>query len=490
MTILNHEKNIKIEDAQGTLLSLPQIDMDQPIGGVSHIGSNMVGKGIGNKKNMSTRTTAKKADLVLFELPRNKKGALPKDVLEGRCKILANSQYASIVTPSTSLQLVTIGTSNALVVWNKDMVYDFNSDTNRTASDSTNSGEESPIKRRKISTNRLGLVASCRLIQPGGSGSSFLVGQQRDIDPEEILNFFKRQQVSQSSGKTATVASTSTSELCNLFQVAPNQIWEAMLWVPFVVSKHKHISEYDRDHKQNKEMWELVPEEEILFGQRALVETLCEEDNNFENGDDGNMQSCPEHSAVATIEEMAVKVSRRLLPILLESPTSKIDDDDSKKKDRCLAIARKTVLLSSCSSYSSRTKNKLNDFNVQFRPDESRIAFFALRDLFLKYPSYAWSELSGKWSTRLPLGGKYETITSTTEWIEDEKIGGHGGLVPNQLVFSPSTPASGDEIGFGNSNIDDEKNLNKNFGNPKAVLSLVNPQIVLVWRGGKKEIYR
>ena len=479
MTTLNHAKNMNVKDAQGTLLSLPRRDMERPISGVSQISSNRVGTGIGNK-NTSMKATAKKADLVLFELPRSKKVNSSKDVWEGRCKILANDQHATLVTPSTSLQLVMVGTSNALVVWNKDMVHGFNSDANQIASISANPGEESPIKRRKINTNTLGFVAPCRLIQPGGSGSSFLVAQQREIDPEEILHFFKRQQLSRNSARTGTMSSVSTSELCNLFQVAPNQIWEAMLWVPSVVSKHENIYKNEKEYQQNKEMWQLVPEEEILFGQRALVETLCEEDNDFENGVDVDEQSGCNDSAVVTIEEMAVKVSRRLLPLLLESSPSKSRNHNSEKRDRCLAIARKTVLLSSSSSYYSKSNSKLNDFNVPFRPEESRIAFYALRDLFLKYPSYAWSELSEQWSTRLPLGGKYETITSTTEWIEDEKMGGHGGLIPNQLGFSSSTQALGD----GNS-IDNKKN----FGNPKAVLSLVNPQAVLVWRGGKSKVY-
>jgi len=161
------------------------------------------------------------------------------------------------------------------------------------------------------------------------------------------------------------------------------------------------------------------------------------------------------------------------------------------KEQRSLAIARKTVLLASSSSYAKN--NKLNDFNRRFRPDASRIAFYVLRDLFLKYPSYAWSDLSELWSTRLPVGERYEKITSTTEWIEDEKMGGHGGLVPNQLTFSSASGTAGvvgDSNGSNNNNNNNDeitasksKKGDDDFGNNKGVLSLVNPHAVLIWRG-------
>jgi hypothetical protein len=496
MTITDNDANSgRMEDIRGTLLSLPQCDMERPDSGVSKTGSNRVGLGNNKNKNKSVKTTAKRADFVLFEVPKSKKGSScspRKDLWEGRCKILANGQHASLVTPSTSLQLVTIGTSNALVVWKKDDALDGNNNSNddtniSPASDHANPGEESPRKRRKLATTIPLTVAPCRLIQPGGSGSSFLVGQLRDLDPMELSHFFaKRHFGTSGGGDDATVASISTSELCNLFQVAPNQIWQAMLWIPSVVSKHDDINRNGKEGKEKEEMWQLVPEEEVLFGQRALVETLCEDDDNFENDNDDGKNLKDELSTIATIETMAAKVSQRVLPLLLELTSSETrnssseSESESDKEYRCLAIARKTVLLSSTSSYS--TKTKLNDFNLPFRPDASRIAFYALRDLFLKYPSYAWSDLSEKWSTRLPLGERYERITSRTEWIEDGTMGGHGGLVPNQLVFSSSGESNSNN---NEKNLDNSKSKKTDFGNPKAVLSLVDPHAVLAWRGGK-----
>lgn len=461
---------------QGTLLCLPQCDVQRPDTGASKTVRKGMSIGSNTSKNKSVKTTAKKADLVLFELPKCKDGNTRKDLMEGRCKILANGQYASLVTPSTSMKLVTVGTSNALVVWNKDIPQDENKDANLVSSGDSGLAEESPTKRRKIDAATPATVAPCRLIQPGGSGSSFLVGQPRDLDPAELAEFFV---------KRGFEAYVSTSELCNLFQVAPNQIWDAMLWIPFVVSKYEDNSSNGNEGIEKEEVWQLVPEEDVLFGQRALVETLCEEDDPSDE------------SAVVTIETMAANVSQRLSPLLFDKTSSETENAEKENKSRCMAIARKTVLLSSSSSYSDKTKNKLNDFNRPFQSDASRVAFYALRDLFLKFPSYAWSDLSKQWSTRLPMGERYERITSTTEWIEDGKSCGHGGLIPNQLYFSSSAPALTGRDGRGDNNIstnsnsdetnhDGSKSKTNDVGNPKAVLSLVDANAVLVWRGGKR----
>ena len=437
-----------MEDTQEALLCLPQCDVERPDTGGSKSGIKGMGLSSAKTKNKSIKTTAKRADLVLFELPKT--GNTRQDLLEGRCKILANGQYASLVTPSTSLKLVTVGTSNALVVWNKDIAPSSSSNDENNAA-SVNTEEESPTKKRKTEKTP---VASCRLVQPGGSGSSFLVGQPRDLDPKELSHFFTNRGLD---------TSISTSELCNLFQVPPKQIWETMLWIPSVVSKY--------DGKE--ESWHLIPEEDILFGQQALVETLCEEDDNFhDENDDGKTAS--DESTTVTIETMAKKVSTNLLPLLLERTSPETGTDENEKESRCLAIARKTVLLSSSSSYS--TKSNLNDFGRSYKPDASRIAFYALRDLFLKHPSYSWSDLQQQWSTRLPMGERYERITSTTEWIEDGKS---AGLVPNQLQFSSTAPVPATRGGG------DAKTDSKADGDSKAFLSLVDPQVVLVWKGGK-----
>eukprot|EP00536_Pseudo-nitzschia_multiseries_P000057 jgi/Psemu1/321427/estExt_fgenesh1_pg.C_20041 len=479
-TSSNSESNgKKADDAGGILLSLPRCDVERPDIAVGRGGSGM-GKSVGvggNQTKKSMKTTAKRPDLVLFQLPKTntKKGSektntIRDDLFRGRCQIMASAQSASLVTPSTSLQLVTVGTSNALVVWKKEEDDDDDDESGRSGA-----GDESPMKRRKIintatattTTTTTSTVTPCRLIQPGGSGSSFLVGQSREIDPDELSRFFveraknKNTNASKNKNKNADPV-VSTHELCNLFQIAPTQLWGAMLRVPGVAShecesKFETTNERKREREQRTEWWLPVPEEEVLYGQQALVETLCEEDDEFDHDDETNSAS-----TALTLEAMAVK-------------------------ERSLAIARKTVLLASsyraAATSTNRPSRQWSDVrHRRFRPDASRVAFYVLRDLFLKYPSYAWSDLSERWSSRLPVGERYERITSTTEWIEDAKPGGHGGLVPDQLVFSPVSASAAPE-GDGSTNDKNGKGRDDGFGNPKGVLSLVDPRAVLTWRG-------
>ena len=110
----------------------------------------------------------------------------------------------------------------------------------------------------------------------------------------------------------------------------------------------------------------------------------------------------------------------------------------------------------------------------------------------MNYPSYAWSDLVDRWSTRLPIGEQYERITSTTEWIEDTKV---CGLIPNQLTFTPSSSSSSDNNNIDESNTNNNNsnsnNINSNSSNnstnSKGVLRLVNPHSVLIWMGDDKK---
>lgn len=459
----------------GILLSLPRCDMERPDSGLGNTDNKRFND---IETKISIKTTAKKADLVLFQLPKsnsendgNISSKIVDDLWEGRCQIFANNRSASIVTPSTSLQLITVGSSNTMILWKKEEKKNKKTDNGR--------GEESPMKRLKkgehdddnndddvnndndTSTNST-IIKNCRLVQPGGSGSSFLVGQSNKLNPNELSRFFI-----ETANSSSNSILTSTSELCNLFQVSPTQLRYAMLRIPAVVSSVHNDDDNDDDDKE--EYWELVPEEEVLFGQQALVETLCEED------DDEDADESP--SLKMTIKTMIDEVSQRLLPLLMENDNTKRynGDDNNKninnsKERRSLAIARKTLLLAS-SSLSSSSK-KTDCHRRRFKPDTSKIAFYVLRDLFMKYPSYAWSDLIEKWSTRLPIGEQYERITSTTEWIQDKNI----GLIPNQLTFAL---LSNDD--------EDNKSDNNNNSSSKGVIRLVDPHSVLIWMDDKNK---
>ena len=479
----------KNNDDGGVLLSLPQSDIKSTT------------KTTKTKIATVISSKATKSDLVLFQLPTTTTNKINKTIIEdlwdGRCQIFANNRSASIVTPSTSLKLVTVGSSNAVVLWKKEQQQQqqqqqggkINTDDIVESGDKEEEGlvESSPTKKRlkrscvtidpiSNNTDSKAIITKCRLTQPGGSGSSFLIGQNDDINIHELSQFFIETSKINPNGSII-----STKELCNLFQVSPPQIQRAMLRISTIISFVKNTvvknegdnSSKDEEEEQEVEYWALVPEEEVLFGQRALVDTLCEEDDI-----DGDMM---------TINDMTEKVSQRLLPLLMDlgdahqshNSDSATDNKINRTEYRSLAIAHKTLLLASTTTTTTMTslswnqKKSINNDHFFFKPDTSKIAFFVLRDLFMKYPSYAWSDLVEKWSARLPLGEQYERITSTTEWIEDKIV----GLIPNQLIFSSSSSS----VLKNDDNVNDKESETNN--NTKGVIQLVNPHSVLIWIG-------
>ena len=218
-----HKKNI---DDGGVLLSLPQSDIKSTT------------KTTKTKIATVISSKATKSDLVLFQLPTTTTNKINKTIIEdlwdGRCQIFANNRSASIVTPSTSLKLVTVGSSNAVVLWKKEQQQQqqqqggkINTDDIVESGDKEEEGlvESSPTKRLKRScvtidpisnnTDSKAIITKCRLTQPGGSGSSFLIGQNDDINIHELSQFFIETSKINPNGSI-----NSTKELCNLFQVS------------------------------------------------------------------------------------------------------------------------------------------------------------------------------------------------------------------------------------------------------------------------------
>jgi hypothetical protein len=248
------------------------------------------------------------------------------------------------------------------------------------------------------------------------------------------------------------------------------------------VEKGSDDCSYDPPDEQ---YWQLVSDEEVLCGQRALVEYAIEEDGVFQ-----------EDESVALFEEVAIGVSKRLVPLLMEydetSATSEAaagsTSGDQNVKERSLAIARKTIFL----AQTERAKEKIDSRSVRLDPNVVsqdvfawmgenttrmlhlhshsslfQIAFYVLRDLFLEYPNYAMSDLLDKWAGRLPMGEMYEKCVSL-EWLQEE------GFVPQQLITE---------------NVDDSAAADA-AGTSSAtgkVIRLATPNTVLSWNK-KQEI--
>ena len=76
MSTTSTTSNDKKDDVGDILLSLPQCDMERPDGDANNSGSTGTGTGTGivnTKIKKSMKTTAKRADFVLFQLPKNNK---------------------------------------------------------------------------------------------------------------------------------------------------------------------------------------------------------------------------------------------------------------------------------------------------------------------------------------------------------------------------------------------------------------------------------
>jgi hypothetical protein len=317
-------------DFEGTLLSLPQSDLPTV--------SNKKFSKSSNAANAAAATTTKKPDLMLFQLPQSDP-QFQKDFYAGKCQLLASNRSASIVSPTTSYNLVTVGTSNTLVVWKNDATHEKDNDDKQELSDIDHDDDDDddnessslpPCKRSKIMTAMP--VTSCRLIQPGGSGASFLVGQRHDVRPHDLLEWFEQRRPS----KHGMVVSTST--LSNLFQASHVEIQSALSQLPNVVSSSLQQQQQQQQQppplSEVEQYWQLVSDEEVLLGQRALTEFMVEEENILQEGAGASLR----------LDDVAQGISERLVQLLWDQ---EVQDDalSGSNEDRALAISRKTAFL-------------------------------------------------------------------------------------------------------------------------------------------------
>ncbi|KAG7337446.1 sister chromatid cohesion protein Dcc1 [Nitzschia inconspicua] len=217
-------------ETDGILLSLPQSDLP----------TKTKNQGIG------AATATKVADLVLFQLPPSVE--FQNDFYGGNCQIVANNQSASLVSPTTSFRLVTVGTSNTLVVWKDEKERNNDGVLTSDADEDSSTASPPPTKRSKPTAP----VTSCRLIQPGGSGASFLIGQPHTIDPTDLFQWFeqRRRQYNNAAGMV------STSTLSNLFQTSTMEIQTVLSKIPNIVAiQQSEVEQY----------WQLVPDEEVFW---------------------------------------------------------------------------------------------------------------------------------------------------------------------------------------------------------------------------------
>jgi transposase-like protein len=325
----NNNNNDHANDG-GLLLSLPQSDLP------------------------NTKKTSVKKDLVLLQLPRNDQD-FRKELLQGKCQIIANNESSTVVSSNQTHKLITVGTSNALVVWKKKQEEDAGrQEQENNTVDKKDTADEPDKKRMKPTSSRAMLKTNCRLVQPGGSGSSFLVGQLYQVESTDVLNFFLKQ-------KQGLIVST--SRLCNLFQSSAVQIHNALSKLPNVVPIEMNTTTTKNDNTQSSHYWQLIVDEEILFGQRVLVELLSEEDI-MDSQTTNSTQSC---------YDVAIQLCERLEPQLLDQ-----DTESSSKEQRSLGIALKTVWMAQ-----QDTTKQMNDIPFNVDHDKVRCVVYRITIMLL-----------------------------------------------------------------------------------------------------------
>lgn len=114
---------------------------------------------------------------------------------------------------------------------------------------------------------------ACRLIQPGGSGASFLSLQQQQITPETVEALLKPTQENNGSDQPTHTA----EELCLALQCSLPEIEHALESLPCAKLHNNGSSSSDR--------FRLWTDEEHWNAKRALVEMLCEEECDSEDED-------------------------------------------------------------------------------------------------------------------------------------------------------------------------------------------------------------
>jgi hypothetical protein len=304
----------------GILLSLPQSDLPNA---ATKINNSNVSS---NKVFGATARSVKKPNLVLFQLPRGD-AEFQRQLWDGNCHIYSNRSSSTFVSTQATYKLITVGTSNTLVVWEKEQ-----NDGQENRNDDGVDEEVVEPSAKKIKQCTKTKVTPCRLIQPGGNGASFLVGESYQVPSQDIYQWFSNQ-------KKGIIVSAST--LRNVFQSSSEQIDLALSEISNVIPILFHNG--DEQNDDHSPYWQLVTDDEVLFGQRALVELLSEEDIVVDDSQT-NTSTCN------TCYDVARKVSQRLLPLLFDQDQEGVDEDDrstttatTTKEQRSLGIAQKTV---------------------------------------------------------------------------------------------------------------------------------------------------
>ena len=284
-------------------------------------------------------------DLVLMALPNEN---VQQALVRGECKLLTNSKSSSLVLPTTSYLLTTVGTSNTLVVY---------PETKKKETE-----ENNPNKRIKLDMN----IQSCRLIHPGGSGASFLSLEQKNLSSNDIRSFLEQQQQEEESSSSKKYL---VRDLALEFQCSIKEIQQVLETLPCVLLESTQTKQQD----QGGYAVTLLTEEQVLQAQRALLQALCEEQEG--------------EADEALLETLVPLVAKRITHYQEET------DHHSISQETWSQTVAKQILKLSCKGSDSTTVAGL---------DKEKIGLWALQDLVMNKSTWELEDLLSTWQLRLP----------------------------------------------------------------------------------------
>ena len=324
-------------------------------------------------------------DLVLMALPNKD---VQKALMDGNCKLLTNSKSSSLVLPTTSYNLTTIGTSNTLVVYPKA--------TTTALTEKEEEEDRISNKRIKLLTDENSGIQSCRLIQPGGSGASFLSLEKMKLSLDAIRSFLLLEK-----------KYCSLSDLCLEFQCSAVEMKQALEKLPCtLIPKEQQYQQGDEegrrdDDEEYRVVVELLTEEQVLQAQRALLQALCEE----QEGEEDNL----------SLDVLVPLVAKRIDEYQQGNGNDGVGDDIDEKQPKfshdiwSRAVGEKIIKLASSSSSSGSATTSIT-------LDKEKVAAWALQDLVMNRSTWELRDLLDTWSLRLP-----------TKWCsgEEQEEGDH-----------------------------------------------------------------
>ena len=253
---------------------------------------------------MPAAATNKKGNFVLVQLPDMERLWTKQEPQDKESSyLLASNQSSAVVVGDKSFSICTVGSSNTFILV-PPSPSDASNDADDADKEDANDNNHNTINTATSNNKRSKPnppIRPTRLVKPGGSGAFFLeaTDHHHKLNSDQIRALLLQQENQQG---------LSVTELSHRLQYAPAEIEKVLKTMPVVCNGNKKYS--------------LLPEDVLLQGQRAVLETLCE--------------VCPDHATnggvISNLNECVTGIVERL-------DLDDLDDLDDKSYNK-MAVAR------------------------------------------------------------------------------------------------------------------------------------------------------